>query len=246
MRLLLMLILALAAPAAAQTPVFSAQDTIHILEQVQQQCPRAWQKAHRDGDPERWDFMRIAIPRLEVASGANTAGNFRRGVRGDLSMDGVSAKDTAGIWRFYDVIGGAGGSNPTIGFSGGGDLRDSSGRYIGEAGVAFARDIPPPVVPCETTTVPGGPTGPGPPVDILKPVMDALAELKQRINDLHAKTDALFANERVQTETIAHIDGEAQAVRQALDRLEAREISWPSYQSNRLPIVGTIHLEPKK
>lgn len=100
--------------------------------------PRAWQHAHHEGDPERYDFIIIAGKYLSMASGGDIGCNWRRGVQGDLSMDGISVL-IDGQWRFADVIGGAGGSNPTIGYRTPGPeaaLRNSSGAYIGIAGVA--------------------------------------------------------------------------------------------------------------
>lgn len=113
-----------------------------ILQDTAHRFPRAWQHAHREGDPERWDYMILAVNTL-YAEDRTVRGNWRRGVEGDLSMDGISVL-VDGEWRFADVIGGAGGPNPSIGYRTPGPesaLRDGSGRYIGEAGAPTPMQI---------------------------------------------------------------------------------------------------------
>lgn len=113
-----------------------------ILHETAHRFPRAWSKAHREGDPERWDYIILSVNEL-YREDRTVRGNWRRGVQGDLSMDGLSVL-IDGQWRFADVIGGAGGSNPQIGYRTPGPesaLRDGSGRYIGEAGAPTPMQI---------------------------------------------------------------------------------------------------------
>jgi hypothetical protein len=166
-----------------------------ILQQTARDYPRAWGKAHHQGDPEAWDWITLACKRLYDASAGTVRGNWRRGVPNDLSMDGVSVLLEDGQWYFADVIVGAGGPNPQIGYRRPGAealLRNSAGQYVGEAGTADPRAlrthhdysglIPPPTpTPASTVTCNYQPT---PPVDLsaisarLDAIMNALAEVK--------------------------------------------------------------------
>lgn len=119
---------------------------LEILEQTARDYPRAWSKAHKKDDPERWDFIKLAVQRLYSAEDQierNVRGNWRRGTRGDLSMDGISVF-VDGQWRFADVITGAGGPDPRIGYRTPGpeaSLKNSAGQYIGEAGAPTPAEI---------------------------------------------------------------------------------------------------------
>lgn len=123
------------------TPQFPADQIKAILENLTREFPLDWSLAHRDGDPRRWNFIIRAIARLESASNGTVLGNWRRAVPGDLSMDGVSFLGQDWRWYFADVIGGAGGPNPTITFNVTGDLRNSRGEYVGRTGAASILDL---------------------------------------------------------------------------------------------------------
>src|SRR5262245_5223109 len=115
--------------------VLSESQINDSLHQTANDYPRAWQHAHVENDPERYDYIVLAVQAL-YAMDSTCRGNWRRGVEGDLSMDGISVC-IDGQWRFADVIGGAGGPNPTISYHTPGSdaaLKNSSGKYIGEAG----------------------------------------------------------------------------------------------------------------
>jgi hypothetical protein len=125
-----------AAPAYAQTPVFPQAQISAILEQTARDCTRQWGNAHREGHPERYDYIIEAVKRLYLASGGTVGGNWRRVVIGDLSMDGLTIdmrEPNGTIQRYFaDVIAGAGGPNPRLVFNVTGLLRDSAGRYAPE------------------------------------------------------------------------------------------------------------------
>jgi hypothetical protein len=96
--------------------------------------PRAFALAH-GSTGERYDYIILACRRLYQATGGTVGCNFRRAAIGDLSMDGLSVQNPAND-RFYfaDVIFGAGGPNPSIGyeahpFHDGALLRDGTGQY---------------------------------------------------------------------------------------------------------------------
>ncbi len=83
--------------------------------------PEAWSHAHVDGDPKRWDFIRLLGADLH-AKDFNVGLNGKRGNPNDLSMDALNILCTAGdsdgrtpngvSCAVVDVIGGAGGPNP--------------------------------------------------------------------------------------------------------------------------------------
>jgi hypothetical protein len=104
------------------------------LRATQAAFPRAFNNAHREGNPEKWDFMILACRRLYQASGGTVGCNWRRASIGDLSMDGLSVENPSdGRYYFADVIGGAGGCCPELQyippFHRGALLEDTSGRY---------------------------------------------------------------------------------------------------------------------
>jgi hypothetical protein len=130
------------------------------LEDTQRLYPQAWAHAHRDGDPARWDFIILAVRRLWAESAGTVGGNWRRGVHGDLSMDGLSVLGGDGQWRFADIIVGAGGDNPRLSYHepSGDDslLRNSAGHYVGIDGVAKPENLPATHL---TYDAPSGPSG---------------------------------------------------------------------------------------
>jgi hypothetical protein len=188
--LALAIVLASVSPVWAQSPVFGG-DIAGILHQTAAACPRAWSKAHAEGDPERYDFIIEAVKRLYEASGGSVGGNWRRGDVGDLSMDGITVLASDGRYYFADVIGGAGGNNPTIGFrfDPANLLRDRAGNYAPH-GFVKASDLPRPAVACGTAPNPNpGPTPnpnpaptPQPPAVDLGPLVSKLAALEAAIN----------------------------------------------------------------
>ena len=157
------------APLRAQTPVFPANRIVAILEQTATDCTRQWGNAHKEGSPERYDWIIEAVRRVYVASGGTVGGNWRRAIVGDLSMDGLSVlmQEPNGQQQYYfaDVIAGAGGPNPRIVFAVTGMLRDGGGAYAPH-GFVKAGDLPPPVVGCGGTTIP--------PIDPVCPVCPTL------------------------------------------------------------------------
>ncbi len=93
----------------------SEREILGSLEDTQRRYPRAWQNAHREGHPERYDFMVLAGKALFVLSGGTVSLNWRRAVHGDLSMDGLSVENPSdGRYYFEDIIGGAGGATPQL------------------------------------------------------------------------------------------------------------------------------------
>lgn len=130
----------LSVTTGAQTPVYPADRILATLNAVVASCPRAWQHAHHPGDPERYDFIIHAAKRLYTESNGTVSANWRRGVHGDLSMDGLTFRATNDRFYFADVIGGAGGPSPSLTFN-----------ITGEApsyGFVAPADLPAAVVAC--------------------------------------------------------------------------------------------------
>ena len=112
----------------------SAGEITAIMQEVRAQYPGAWFNSHRDGSPERWDYIILAGRRLYAASGGTVGCNYRRATVGDLSMDGLSIENPSnGRYYFIDAVSGAGGPNPqifiAINFSDSLLLRNDSGQY---------------------------------------------------------------------------------------------------------------------
>ena len=203
--------------ANAQTPVFPRDQIVSILEQTRTDCPLQWSTAHREGSPQRWDFIIAAVQRLDRASSGSVGGNWRRGNVGDLSMDGVTFRGTDGRFWFADVIGGAGGSNPSVTFN-----------VTGEApahGFVSAADLPAPQIECN----PGSDDPIDPPKDsdltttartILEVVQGLRAQmdvLQSRVASLEASLASIAADAR----NAADRSGETKAIVQnTRDRLE--------------------------
>jgi hypothetical protein len=107
---------------------------IAALHEVKAAYPRAWSKAHREGDPERYDFIILAGKRLHTESGGRVGCNWKRADIGDLSMDAITVigRDIdLDDDRYYavDVVVGASGDNPQIGWTFLGLLTDRAGVY---------------------------------------------------------------------------------------------------------------------
>jgi hypothetical protein len=228
-----------------------------ILHATKDQNPRAWEMAHRENHAERYDFIILAIRALWPAGGGAVGGNWRRGVHGDLSMDGISV-NIGGEWRFADVIVGAGGSNPSLGYRTPGPeaaLRNSSGQYIGEAGVAKPQDLPPvvgtPTPPVDPPVDPP-PVDPPPPAVNLQPVLDAIAAMRQQVS-VHT---SLIQEARHAADTAASRADDARVIAQnTRDRLEDlnKELlaiksaaeNPPTYKGSA-GFLGTVTLRPQK
>jgi hypothetical protein len=81
--------------------------------------PEDWRHAHKDGDPRRWDWIRLFAFDLHKKD-PRVGLNGKRGNPNDLSMDAINYLDDDGPGRtpeglrcwVVDVIGGAGGPNP--------------------------------------------------------------------------------------------------------------------------------------
>lgn len=207
---LVVALLAIASPAFAQ---FSGDRINQILHEIATDCPRAWSNAHREGHPERYDFIIYAVQRLYAASGGTVGGNWRRAVIGDLSMDGISVDGFADGRRFADVIVGAGGTNPMLGYRTPGPdalLRDSAGNYAPH-GFVHARDLPAPAVPCSSSGPIDPPPPPPPPTIDLKLVLEAIAALQQLLERLHVKADELAGKLTAHEQTLSTIEGAADA-----------------------------------
>ncbi len=227
---LVALLFSLAAPAFAQSPKFPADRINAILLQTAHDCDEAWRHAH-DGGPQENDFMIEADRRLYDASGGTVGGNWSRAQVGRFSRDGISVEFTDGRYYFQDVIGGAGGPNPTLHYSAPGLdalLRDSSGNYAPQ-GFIHARDLPPMHTPCGASTPPPPtptPTpAPAPPTD-LKPILDAIGQLQQLLERLHVKVDELAGKATAHDQVLSIIEAAADAAfKQAQSAADtAREI----------------------
>jgi hypothetical protein len=235
--------------------MISDEQINEILRQTARDFPRAWSKAHHQGDPEAWDFITLASQRLFAASGGRVRANWRRGVVNDLSMDGISVQLEDGQWYFADVIAGAGGPNPQVSYRRPGPdalLRNAAGQYIGEAGAADPRALrthfdygaqapasgsappPPPADPPAGISLKCN-FQPAPVVDLsaisakLDSILQALAEVRAEVAE--ATKAARFA------ETAAT---EARLAVEALPK----PVPPPVYRSKELPVIGTISLHP--
>lgn len=234
-----------ASSAFAQTPLYARDAIVQILHDTARDCPHQFSTAHREGSPERWDFIIEAATRAYRASGGTVGGNWRRGNVGDLSMDGFTYKATDGRFYFADVIAGAGGSNPQIVFN-----------TTGEApaiGFVSAGDLPRPVVPCSAAT-PGPvippPTTP-PPATNLQPILDAIKGLSDQIAQLRAEVNAVAADARNAADRAGEVKAIAQNTRDRLEDINAQQqlvsnmLTNPPVYSGRAGFLGTVTLRPQ-
>jgi hypothetical protein len=220
-----------------------------ILQQTANDYPRAWSKAHHQGDAEAWDWITLACRRLYEASGGAVRGNWRRGVQGDLSMDGVSVCLEDGQWYFADVIVGAGGPNPQIGYRRPGPdglLRNSAGQYIGEAGAADPRTLRT-HFNYDTTPIPVAPPSHPPLAPAFQCQFQPAAALD--LSGLQAKLDAIMqalaevrAEAAEATKAARFAETAATEARLAVGAIPKPEP--PVYYSQELPVIGTISLRP--
>jgi len=136
------------------------------VEAAAKRYPEAFSHAHVDGDPRRWDFIRLLAFDL-YAKDKNIGLNGKRGNPNDLSMDALNYLDQIDgpgrtpeglrCW-VVDVIGGAGGPNPVPQWGVQHDPVASSGAWVkpGTAPGPVPIPVPPPVgfpYPDENTTV---------------------------------------------------------------------------------------------
>lgn len=103
-----------------------------VIEDTRNKYPRAWDHCHHEGDPEAWDFIILAAREMSVHdNNSNVWGmNAKRGNMGDPSMDVIYAIDHNGTDGVFDVIGGAGGSNPQPSWNYLGPGENSTSGYI--------------------------------------------------------------------------------------------------------------------
>lgn len=208
---------------------------LSIANNVATVYPRAWGKAHREGDPEAWDYIILVGRALVRAFGADRVGcNWKRaqvsdysleGSRRTLSMDAISWQADDGTWMATDIIIGAGGHDPKLAWGTTGDIRDSGGQYVGAQGVAdpyklqtyFVYDTQP--VPPPNPPVPNPPQLPPsvckftpPNFDDLRAALAAIlnkqAELSRDMADLHRVTEE--TRQRVQAAEAAAQEIQAQ------------------------------------
>ena len=95
---------------------------ISYVEDAKKNYPEAWKHAHVAGDPRRWDFIRLLAADIHAVD-LSVGLNGKRGNPNDLSMDALNIlcdkSDSDGRTPdgepcvVVDVIGGAGGPNPT-------------------------------------------------------------------------------------------------------------------------------------
>jgi hypothetical protein len=231
-------------------------DIARILHETKDAYPRAWDHAHHDGDPERYDWIILATKRLWVESGGTVGGNWRRGVHGDLSMDGISVL-VGDQWRFADVIVGAGGSNPRIVYGTPGPeaaLRNSAGEYVGAAGVADPSGLRTHFDYALPTGPSGGNnnSGSGLPVPVLtacsfaatdlagvyqllQTIAAALAEMK-----VDAKAASVNAQDAADSASDAAVD--AAAIRERMEQQGA--VKFPDYEARILGASVTLRPKP--
>jgi hypothetical protein len=153
----LSIVVAFAASAFAQSPVYPRDQILAVLHDVARGCPRAWERAHVQGDPERLDFIIYAVRQLDAVSDGKVGGNWRRADVGDLSADGLSYVATDGRVYFADVIARAKEHvdspwTPEIAFQSDANslLRDRAGNYAPH-GFVSAGQLPQPAVACSAS-----------------------------------------------------------------------------------------------
>lgn len=87
------------------------QDIVmRVAEEIKNKYQRAWEHAHHHGDPETADFIILVCKKLNLLD--STVGCNGKRATDDLSWDA--------IWndgRVVDIIIGAGGTNPTVGYN---------------------------------------------------------------------------------------------------------------------------------
>ncbi len=240
-----------AAAAFAQEPLFSSQAIKDIHEAVRRDCPRAWSHAHKDGDPERFDYMIEVVRRVYPASGGTVGGNWQRGQVGRFSMDGVTFKARDGRYYFADTIAGAGGASPSIGFNVTGEAP--------EVGFVDPSELPGAHVAC----VPGGHKPPvveppvinpptSQPID-LSAVLKALATLQGRVEVAIAIGEQARAAAVRGESHAGEAKNIAQNISDRLVELEARSQrvelmlkNPPEYKGRILGMGFTIRAEPRE
>lgn len=117
----------------------------NLVEATKNEQPRAWNHAHIEGDPERWDFV-ILCARKVYATDSRFGCNGKRGNPDDLSMDALNWIGTAtDPTDVIDIIVGAGGSNPQPGWG----VTNSTGAFVNPNSVkTYAEKQPiPPKIP---------------------------------------------------------------------------------------------------
>jgi hypothetical protein len=82
-----------------------------IVQLTKEKYPRAWSRAHHPNDPEAHDFIILCARRL-FDTDINFGLNGKRG-SSDLSWDAINWRKP-GELNVIDVIGAAGGPNPTV------------------------------------------------------------------------------------------------------------------------------------
>lgn len=115
-------------------------------------APRAWAHAHREGDPERYDFIRLLAADLH-ARDPRVGLNGKRGDPRDISMDALNIRGE-GRGRtpegdpcvVVDVITGAGGPDPQPAWTVFDDPMTGSGAWVRPEPLA-AFPSPPPWAP---------------------------------------------------------------------------------------------------
>jgi hypothetical protein len=108
------------------------------------------------------------------------------------------------------------------------------------------------VAPIAPQTDSGGSAGgggsepvPGPSVD-LKPVLDAIAGVRANDDDDHQTLANLLGAVFNEVNGLRHQLDAIQAAVEAIQTGPPQEVEFPVYTSNRVPILGTVTLTPKK
>lgn len=188
---LVLLALLLASPAWAQYAPDQLRElqpvVLSVGEEVRAAYPSAWRAAHNAGEPAGSEYVRRWALALK-ARGITACVNGKRGsdtLSQDVLVFPVTSggnRDTSGQYAqiaIIDVIGGAGGSNPTLGWN---DVSQfAAGKCIApvlEAGESGGTSAPTPVPV---------PAPPPPPTVDLSPVLVKLAAIEARLAAIEAR-----------------------------------------------------------
>lgn len=90
--------------------MLSEQKVKNVAESIKSQYPRAWSHCHIEGDPETDDFIILVCKELNILDRTVGCNGKRR----------TDEKSHDAIWndgRIVDIVNGAGGSNPSIGYN---------------------------------------------------------------------------------------------------------------------------------